>query len=185
MKKLHSLVLACVGVISMSASFSSAYAYAGNIAGSGTVTLGGGFESFSSKRHLDSTGFPMIILGYNFTDHWGIEGLLTGFNTKYHKSVNDNRHINGNLFAIDGVYHFSPYRAVLQPYVLAGIGVTGLNPNISNANNAANINAGLGAEYFIHPLVAFRADIRDIYTMVGGKNDFVIDGGITLMLGGC
>lgn len=184
MRKLHLFALACIGTMSMSA-ISSAYAFAGNIAGSGTVTLGGGYEWFASKRHIDNTGFPMIILGYNFTNHWGIEAMLTSFSTKFHKSVNDNRSIRGNLFTLDGVYHFAPFRGMVQPYVVGGIGVTGLNPNNSAANNSTNLNIGVGAEYFIHPLVAFRADVREIYTMQGGYNDVVVDGGITFMLGGC
>ena len=156
----------------------------GNSAGDATVTAAGGEFFFAQKRNIENTGLAMLILGYNFTDNWGIEGLVGGFTTTFKDSVHDNREISGTLVSIDGVYHFSPYHNV-QPYVLAGVGVLGLNPNRYSANNEGNINAGVGAEFFVHPAVAFRLEGRDFYTWVGGKNDLMLDGGVTFLFDFC
>ena len=111
--------------------------YALNNAGTVSLTLGGGYDYFSSKRLVKNSGVGFGIAGYNFTDQWGIEALLGFFNTKSRHTNNYDKTVNGTLFAFDAVYHFSPY-ASLQPYVLAGPGVTGFNPNGTDAHNEGN-----------------------------------------------
>lgn len=185
MKKMHSLVLIALGLVSIDSYAAKCLQNCvGNRAGDVKVTAAGGEFFFASKRQIDNTALGMVILGYNFTDNWGIEGLLGGFSTDFKNAVHDNREISGTLFAIDGAYHFSPYYNV-QPYVLAGVGVLGLNPNRYSANNEGNINAAIGAEFFIHPAVAFRIEGRDFYTWVGGKNDVMLDGGVTFLFDFC
>jgi len=181
MKKLHPLVLTCISLISVA---SYATSYAGNRPGALTLTLGGGYDYLDSKRHMDNAGLGMIEVGYDLTEHWGIEGLLGGFKTSFKRSVNDNRHISGTLFSIDGVYHFSP-DSMFEPYILAGAGVTGLNPNRFDANNEGNINVAVGAQLFVHKSVAFRVEARDLYTWVGGKNDVFLNGGVSLLFDLC
>lgn len=182
MKKMHSFILACVGVASI-ASFSTAYA--GNRANTATLTLGAGYEYFTDKRKIENTSMPMVMLGYNFTQHWGAEALLGIFNTDFKSSVNDDRQINGTLFALDAMYHFNPFRSVVEPFVLAGVGATGLNPNRQDGHNEGNINAGLGAQIFFDKSIAFRVEARDFYTWVGGKNDYMFDAGVTFLLDIC
>lgn len=181
MKKIQSFVLACIGLLSITTCSAS---YVGSRGGAFTLTVGGGYDYFSSKRQIEDSGIPYLGLGFDFNRHWGIEGLLGAFNTTFKDSVGDNREINGTLFAIDGVYHFSTYHR-LEPYVLAGVGVLGLNPSRYDANNEGNVNAGLGLQLFIDPLVAFRVEARDFYTMVGGKNDVFLNGGITFYFDTC
>ena len=60
-----------------------------------------------------------------------------------------------------------------------------MNPSRYNANSEGNINAGLGAKFFFTDNIAFRADVRDFYTWVGGKNDVLVDAGINFFFGGC
>lgn len=182
MKKMHSFILACVGVASI-ASFSTAYA--GNRANTATLTLGAGYEYFTDKRKIDNTSMPVVMLGYNFTQHWGAEALLGIFNTNFKSSVNDNRQINGTLFALDAMYHFSPFRNVIEPFILAGAGATGLNPNRQDGHNEGNINAAIGTQIFIDKSIAFRIEARDFYTWVGGKNDYMFDAGVTFLLDIC
>ncbi len=57
----------------------AAPSYAYNKAGTIPLTLGGGYDSFASKRRVDNSGVGFAALGYNFTDHWGIEGLVGFF----------------------------------------------------------------------------------------------------------
>lgn len=183
--KLRSVIVACASFLSIV----TLPAYSESRADAFTFTLGGGTMHFASSRNMKNTGVGFLGLGYDFTDHWGIEALLGGFNTHFNSSEMDDRSISGTLFTIDGLYHFTPptyrYLNYVEPYVLAGVGVLGMNPNGTNAHNEGNINAGLGLAFFIHPSIAFRVEARDFYTIVGGKNDYMIDGGITFLLGGC
>lgn len=181
MKKVHSIAIMGFCLLTMVAATNS---YAGNRAGAGSGTLGIGYDFFAAKRRIQNTGVPLVGLGYSFTDRWGIEGLLGIFNTNFKNSVNDQRQIDGTLVLVDGIYHFAPMREFIEPHLLAGVGAMGMNPSRSDANNEGNINAGAGVELFIHPSIAFRFDARDIYTWVGGKNDIMLDAGITFLFGG-
>jgi len=155
--------------------------YAATCANSVSLTLGGGYEFFATKRQLRNTGIPLGMVGYNFTDKWGIEGLLSVFTTKSRNPDNHSRQVNGSLFLIDGLYHFSSF-PVIEPYLLAGVGVTGLNPNGNDANNEGNVNAGAGLAWFATKAVALRVEARDLYTIVGGKNDVLIDAGVMFVM---
>jgi OmpA-OmpF porin, OOP family len=197
MKKLHLLVLAFIGLASIT-SYSTVYAenvkrFAGScISNCGlvdrakaiTVTVAGGELFLASKRNMENPGVALLMAGYDFTQHWGIEGLAGFYNTHFKDNEHDKRQINGNIYAIDALYHFSPL-SVFEPYVLAGVGAIGMNPNRNDANNEGNINAGLGFKVFFHPVVAFRVEARDFYTWVGGKNDVMLDGGVTFLFDLC
>lgn len=175
MKKISKCVLAAASLVSLT--FSSAHAYVGNRPGALTVTLGGGYFYLDSMRDMDNKAAGMVEIGYDFTQHWGIEGLLAGFRTHFEPSVQNHESISGTFFSIDGVYHFFPeYR--FQPYVLAGVGILGLSPNLYDANNSGDINAAVGAQFFISPLFSVRFEARDMYTWVGGRNDIFINAGL-------
>lgn len=186
MKKLQSFALACAGLISIISFSTASYAtpYYGSRGGAFTFTVGGGYDFLSSKRNMENATVPFAGFGFDFTNHWGIEGILGAFTANFDNSVNDNREISGTMFAVDGVYHFSPYK-IVEPYVLAGVGIMGLSPNRYDANNEGNINGAVGVQFFIDPLVAFRVEARDFYTMVGGKNDVYLNAGITFYWDTC
>ena len=154
--------------------------FAFNKAGTIPLTFAGGYDFFSSKRRVDNSGVGLAALGYNFTDHWGIEGLIGYFNTKSKYPATYDENVKGSMYAVNGVYHFSPYRS-LQPYVLAGPGVMGFNPNGTDANNEGNFNAAVGADLFFTDRVALRAEVRDFYTFTGGKNDVFVSGGVVFL----
>jgi OOP family OmpA-OmpF porin len=186
MKKLHSLVLACVGLATIT-SYSAAFT--GNRPGAVTFTFGAGYDYFAQKRKIENTGVPFVAVGYDFTDRWGIEGMLGGFNTSFKPSADDDRKINGTLLAVDGVYRFDPQclyqQYPVEPFVMAGVGILGLSNNRNEANNEGNINAALGVQFFADKVVAFRVEARDFYTIVGGKNDVILDAGVTFLLDLC
>ncbi len=183
MKKLHTLaILASLGLASIS-SFSSAFA--ASRANTMTFSAGGGYYYFAQKRSIDNTALPFIGLGYNITDRWGIEGILATMSTKSHSPEDDGSHVNGTLFLLDGLYHFPVYRDVVEPYVILGVGGLGLDPNGTDARNEGNINAGLGLNLWADKVVGFRFEARDIYTIVGGKNDVMLDAGVTFLLDLC
>lgn len=157
--------------------FSSAQAYVGNRPGALTVTLGGGYFFLDSTRDIDNKAAALVEVGYDFTENWGIESLLAGFRTHFEPSVQDPHSISGTFFSIDGVYHFFPEYS-FQPYVLAGVGILGLSPNLYDAKNSGDINAALGAQFFINPHFSLRLEARDLYTWVGGRNDIFVNAGL-------
>lgn len=151
--------------------------------GAFTFTVAGGYEFFDKSRDLRNSGFPLIAVGYNFNPCWGIEAALTNFHPKARDDSFDEK-VNVTLFLLDGIYRFQPF-SHFQPYLLAGVGITGLDPNPhhAEARNAGNINAGVGLEYIIHPNISLRAEVRDLYTIVRAKNDVLVDVGITFTFG--
>jgi len=175
MKKGHWLFLTSICFLT---SFSSVYA--GNAPCRATFTLGTGYEYFASKRHIDNTDVQFGELGYDFTNHWGIEGFLGFFTTNSRLAIDADKEVNGTLFAIDAVYHFAPYHCI-EPYILAGPGASSFNPNGTDANTEGNINGAVGAQIFISPCIAFRLEVRDFYTIVGGKNDVLANGGVSFL----
>jgi len=156
-------------------------ALAFNKTGDVSLTFGGGYDYFSNNRRVEDTGIPFGIVGYNFTDNWGIEGLLGFITTTSQYPSTYGQDVNGSLFAVNAVYHFSPYKFV-QPYLLAGPGLMGLNPNGNDANYEGNVNAAAGAQLFINETIAFRFEARDLYTIVGGKNDVFLSAGVTFLI---
>lgn len=157
--------------------------YAGNREGAVTLTPGIAYFSFSNKRHLNDTAVaPTVALAYNFDKNWAIEAAYGVFNTSYKGS---GRHggVNGDTYTLDGLYRFAAH-GMLEPYVSIGLGVFYLNPNGTDPANQVNLNAGLGAEAFFSESVALRAEVRDLYTMAGGKNDFLFNVGVSFLMGG-
>lgn len=155
--------------------------WAFNKAGDVSLTVAGGYDYFSGKRNIKNTGIPFAALGYNFTDQWGLEALLGFFHTKSRATATYNKNVDGNMVAIDVLYHFQPYYYI-QPYVLAGPGILDFNPNGTDAHAQGNINAAVGAQLFIHDRIAFRFEARDWYTFVGGKNDVLLSAGMTFLM---
>jgi OOP family OmpA-OmpF porin len=158
---------------------------AGNRAGAVTVTPGVGYDFFSDQRHLQNTVvLPEVSLGFNFDKNWGIEGGWGTFGTSYRQGYYGNGSAKGNIYLVDGLYHFTDYNSMFEPYVAAGLGVLYLHPNRSNADNQANLNAALGTQVFFSDSIALRGEVRDLYTMSGGKNDVLLNFGVSFLFGG-
>ena len=177
MKSLRLFVLMCVGFFIL-APYS--IVHAGSRAGAAAFTIGAGDYYFATKRHIANTGVGYGALGYDFTDHWGIEGLAGFMNTTSHQSQDNGKSVKGSILAIDGVYHFSAYK-IVEPYISAGPGLIYLSPNGNDAHVEGNVNAALGLQFFVDKAVALRVEAHDFYTIVGGKNDIFLNGGVTLL----
>lgn len=159
--------------------FCGSMAVASNNAGDVTITPGLGYDFFAGKRNLHNTVvIPQLAVAYNFTDKWAIEAAYGRLNTSYNYSVGGS--VDGNLYTVDGLYRFTLCPR-LQPYVSAGLGVLYLNPNGTDATNQTNINAGVGAQLFMGHSVALRTEVRDLYTMSGGKNDVLLNLGVSFL----
>lgn len=165
----------------------TAPAFALSKANSAIFSVDGGYEWFAPKRNLENTGVGYLLAGYNFTDHWGIEGLAGMFTSHSRREANYNQRIHGKQFAVDGVYHFTSYtiaRQLIEPFVLLGVGVNHYNSNNNgwDPNSEGNINAGAGMHIFANDVIAVRFEARDFYTITGGKNDFMVAGGVSFFL---
>jgi len=179
MKKLLFLGVALITFTTATAS------YATTKANSVILSLDGGYEYFAPKRHLQNTAVGYGIVGYNFTNHWGIEGMAGTFTSYSRRNSNYDANIRGTIVAVDGVYHFTPCFQRIEPFVLAGVGAMHLSNNGPDADNEGNINAGIGAHIFANEVVALRLEARDLYTIVGGKNDVILAVGVTAFLNRC
>src|SRR5579872_3470577 len=169
------VVLACLSVIVLTA---NSYATADARPGAVSIRLADGYIFFAKKRNLDNTSTPTIELGYEFNDQWGAKGGVTVINTNTSSAVPDHG-VHGFIYTLDGVYKFASH-GYFQPYALAGIGVTSVNsPNSDDPNNQANVNAGIGTQFFIDPAIALNAEAKDLYVMSGGKNDVMLTAGVT------
>jgi hypothetical protein len=155
---------------------------AGNRAGAFTITPGAAYDFWANKRNFQNTWLiPTLQLAYNLNDQWAIEAMYGTFGTSQTPSAGAGS-LNGNLVTIDGLYRFGNYYQRIEPYLAAGVGVFHINPNGTSATNQANINAGIGTQIFFDKSVALRGEVRDLYTMSGGKNDVTIGFGVSYLI---
>jgi len=160
--------------------FVSDVCIAENRPGATTFTLAAAYYHFSSARNLKNASLPNIALAYNFNERWAIEGGVGVINTNQRTT---DQGVHGFLYTIDGLYRFKPHQH-FEPYVLAGIGILGLKPNGNSNEHQGNINAGIGAQFFADKSIALRAELRDVYTMSGGKNDWMANIGVSYLFDG-
>jgi OOP family OmpA-OmpF porin len=174
------LLLAMASGLSLLASHG---AYAENRAGAFTLTPGVAYDFFASKRNINNTWLlPTVGIAYNFDERWAIEGTFATFGTSQ-QGAGAHPSVRGNLYTVDGLYRLGHYN-MFEPYISAGLGAYHINPNGSNAYNQANLNAGLGTQMFFSDSIALRTEVRDLYTMSGGKNDVTVGFGISFLFGG-
>lgn len=174
---LRNAVSVCVGLCVIGTTFS---AQAETRAHSITATIGGGRYYFPEKRKLSDAALPIVAVGYNFTPNWAVEGLFGFFNSQTHNEIDNNKVASANLFLFDVLYKFNAIHHV-EPYVLAGVGILGMDPNGNDAHNEGNVNIGAGLAFFFDKSLALRVEARDIETIVGGKNDHMFDAGFTYL----
>ena len=156
-------------------------ATAGNRPGAVTFTLGEGAYRFSPKRHLDSAGVPNVALAYDFDARWAAEANVGVINTDQQRY---NKHgVHGFLYTLDGLYRFAPHGR-FEPYVSAGVGLLSIAPSGVDSPDQTNINAGIGTQWFADKSIALRGELRDLYTLSGGKNDLMLNLGVSFLFWG-
>jgi len=159
----------------------SQLSFAGNRSEATTITLSDAPYFFAAKRHINNINMPNAAIAYNFDNHWAVEFGAGLINTNQRRF---NQHgIHGFLYTLDGLYRLDPHGA-LEPYLLAGIGIMGLTPNGNDSEYQGNVNAGVGTQWFCDRSIALRGELRDVYTLHGGKNDIMLNFGISFLFGG-
>jgi len=144
-----------------------------------TLTIGNGYIFFAPRRDLQNTWLPLSgALTYNFSEIWAIELAADIINANSGEPAQ--HHVHGLLTMLDALFRFHPL-PYFEPYLLAGLGVMGIKPAGTESIQQGGMNAGLGVQLFQSDHVAFNAEARDIYTFVGGKNDVLLNLGISFL----
>lgn len=141
-----------------------------------------GYYHYTDKRHIDNQTMGGFNLGYGLYDQWSAEFFFGKISSRQER--NDKRGVSGELYLLNGAYHFRVF-SPLQPYVFGGVGAMRLGPETNgDANTQANFDAGGGLAYFFSDNIALRGDVRDVYTPVGGKNDYLASFGVSILFFG-
>jgi OmpA-OmpF porin, OOP family len=117
-------------------------------------------------------------LGYDFTKHFGIEGLYNVLDTKTKSTDADE---NGHLARIEGLFYLSSDKKFV-PYIALGAGTIKVNKNSANKIDRELGEFGFGMKYFLTDKIALRADIRDI--MIPSKLNLLATVGLSFHFGG-
>ncbi len=133
------------------------------------------FEGDQDLKHKPTYGLG---LGYNFDSHWATEAVFNYIDTRSKKSAGD---VDGKLYRLDGLYHFTPSQN-LVPYLAAGIGGLTLNPDRGSSDSNVIFNYGGGIKYFIKENIALRGDVRHILSFP--ENNLLYTAGLTFFFGG-
>ena len=142
-------------------------------AGSFEVGAFGGYNFFEKKQNLKDRPVFGGRIGYNFTEHFGIEGTgefigsrvddAARMDTKEGQFRRPADSVDLTFYHLDLVYHFIPEGKV-NPYVLAGFGGAHYSPSIST-RDMASFNVGVGVKCWVTDNIALRVDLQDY--MVG------------------
>jgi OOP family OmpA-OmpF porin len=164
-------------------------------AGSTEINVFGGYNWFEDNQNLKDQPVFGARLGYNFSRHWGVEGVVefidsevddkarTGLTEGQYGSPIDN--VDLTFYHIDAIYHFMP-DSNFTPFVAVGLGGAHYNPEISDDDMAA-FNFGIGAKYQLTDNIFLRADLRDyMVSEIFQENyhNFAATIGLTIAFGG-
>jgi hypothetical protein len=150
------------------------------------VSPGVAYYHFSEKRDLQNTAMANISAGMVVSDRFSLEAFYGQAAAEESPSAL-NQNTRFYAYAVEGVYHSQPgVEALIHPYVLAGLNVTNQEDNSTSSGNTTllGVNAGVGIEYFVNSTISLFTDVRDLYTLSGGKDDWMVNAGIKFVFGG-
>ena len=138
-------------------------------AGSVELSPFAGYNFFESRQNLKDRPVFGGRLGYNFTDHFGIEAAGAFTKSRVDDSSKPMNREGEFTSPIDGVkittyhldllYHFMT-EGKFNPFITAGYGAINYSPKINNKNMSA-VDFGVGAKYWLCDNFALRVDVRD------------------------
>ncbi len=151
---------------------------------SGGVTLSPQFGRYMFDESEDVENGPIsgVGLGYNFTEHLGIEGTFNYIETESEHIVTG-KDLEGLAYRLDGLYHFMP-RSQFVPYLRIGGGILKLDKHDGGSDNDAFFNYGIGFDFFLTKAMALRGDVRHIIATDDSEANFAYVVGLTVQLGG-
>jgi len=137
---------------------------------------------FESDQNINSDPVVGVGLGYNLTDHWGIEGVFDYIATDMKSPARDND-VDVSVFRLDGLYHFMPETDVV-PYLGAGVGYLEMDKDRGENQSGGIFNWGGGVKIFITESFAARGDIRHIVDFDDGNSNLAYTLGLSYLFGG-
>lgn len=143
------------------------------------------YYHFSDKRDLQNAALVNLSAGLVVSEKFSLEAFYGQASTESSSSDDDGSRFYA--YWMDGVYHFqSEKQTNFHPYIFTGLGLTNQNTDSDASGNTTllGVNAGAGLEYFVNPNISLFTDVRDIYTLSGGKNDWMLNAGIKFFFGG-
>lgn len=155
-------------------------AAAENRAGAFNVTPFAGYYVFEGDQNLDNALTYGLGLGYNITENWGVELIYNRFDTDSSLGLGD---ADGNIFHLDGLYHFMP-ESNFVPYLGFGVGYSGVQYDWQDDDDDFNMNYGAGFKYYLTDMIALRLDARHLIQFGDPEHNFVAYGGLTFQFGG-
>jgi OOP family OmpA-OmpF porin len=138
-----------------------------------------GWYIFDDDQDIDNAPIFGIGLGYNFTEHLGVEGI---FNYVKSNSETTNDDIDSYIYRLDGLYHFRPDKQVV-PYLAAGLGAITIDEDNTGSDTNTLFNYGGGIKAFITESLSFRGDIRHLIDLDDSNNNFAVTIGFTYQFG--
>lgn len=151
-----------------------------------------GYNFFEKKQNLDNSPVYGGRLGYNITNHFGIEGVGEFIKSNVDdKSLTQTKEgqfaapVDGvklTMYHLDVLYNFMP-ESNFNPFVVAGYGAAHYSPKINNKNMSV-VNFGVGAKYWVADNIALRLDLRDNMVFDEKINNLEATLGIVFAFGG-
>ena len=185
MKKMAPVVVASVFLLPLSA---RAEIKAGSVEVSPFV----GYNFFEKGQNLENRPVFGGRLGYNFTNHLGIEGtwefIQSNIDDKTKTFPREGQFtspidkVKINMYHLDLLYHFMS-ESNFNPFIVAGYGAADYSPKINNKNMSI-IDFGVGAKYWVADNIALRLDLRDNMVLDESIHNIETTLGIVFAFGG-
>ncbi len=121
-----------------------------------TPQIGGYF--FEGNQDLDDNIMFGLAPGYFFTRELAAELVIQYIDTETDFSSN-NKDIDGWLYHVDLLYHFSPDNR-LVPFIAAGVGGISVHDTPEGNDSSVQVNYGAGLKYALTENLDLRGDIR-------------------------
>ncbi|MDA8165173.1 MAG: OmpA family protein [Desulfobacteraceae bacterium] len=148
----------------------------------GAVTfspLVGGYL-FEGDQDLEHNLMVGGALGYDFTKHFGVEGMFNYIPTEH---IQSDINVENYVYHLDGLFYFRP-DSTLVPYFALGGGGISPNPDGAAGDTHGLVDYGLGLKYFMTDNLAFRADVRHLISFGDIYNNLSYAVGLTYQWGG-
>jgi len=147
-----------------------------------------GQHIFDEDQHIENDTTIGLALGYNFTEHWGVELMYNygQFVRNFYDEFFDDCcccELDGHILHMDALYHFRPDKR-LVPYIAAGVGDRRLELDCGEKEDKFFLNYGGGIKYDITKKFSLRGDVRHIFSVDDSYNNMSVTVGLTYTIGG-
>jgi len=136
---------------------------------------------FDNDQDIKSDPVYGIDIGYNITDHLGVEGSVDFIETETEGSPTDIP-ARASIYRVGGLYHF-PLEEGVVPYIAVGTGLINLNIDRDDDGNDFLVNYGAGLKFLVTDRLGMRADLRHIIALDDTDNNVMYTVGLTYLFG--